>query len=89
VTSPHLSVVIPVRNESASIPELYRQLTATLERWGRTYEILVIDDGSTDDSFERLAAIQAGDRGSGSSGSGGTSGRPRPSLPGSPTREAR
>jgi len=61
VTSPHLSVVIPIRNESASIPELYSQLTATLERWGRPYEILAIDDGSTDDSFERLAALQAAD----------------------------
>jgi len=61
VTSPHLSVVIPIRNESASIPELYRQLTSTLEQWGRPYEILLVDDGSTDDSFERLAAVQAGD----------------------------
>jgi len=61
VSSPALSVVIPIRNESASIPELYRQLTAALESFGRPYEILVIDDGSTDDSFERLAAIQAGD----------------------------
>ena len=34
VTSPYLSVVIPIRNESASIPELYRQLTDALERVG-------------------------------------------------------
>jgi glycosyltransferase involved in cell wall biosynthesis len=61
VTAPHLSVVIPIRNESASIPELYRQLTETLERWGRPYEILAIDDGSTDDSFAKLAALQASD----------------------------
>jgi len=61
VTSPHLSVVIPIRNESASIPELYRQLTDTLQRWGRPYEILAIDDGSTDDSFAKLAALQATD----------------------------
>jgi glycosyltransferase involved in cell wall biosynthesis len=61
VTSPHLSVVIPIRNESASIPELYRQLTDTLQRWGRPYEILAIDDGSTDDSFATLAALQATD----------------------------
>jgi glycosyltransferase involved in cell wall biosynthesis len=61
VATPHLSVVIPIKNESASIPELYRQLTGTLERWGRPYEILAIDDGSTDDSFEQLAALQARD----------------------------
>jgi glycosyltransferase involved in cell wall biosynthesis len=61
VSRPYLSVVIPVRNESASISELYRQFTSTLEAWGRPYEIVVIDDGSTDDSFERLAAVQAGD----------------------------
>jgi glycosyltransferase involved in cell wall biosynthesis len=59
--TPELSIVIPVRNESENIPELYRQLTTTLERFGRSYELLVIEDGSTDDSFERLAAIQATD----------------------------
>jgi len=61
VTNPHISVVIPIRNESASIPDLYRQMTDTLERWGRPYEILAIDDGSTDDSFARLAELQAAD----------------------------
>jgi glycosyltransferase involved in cell wall biosynthesis len=61
VTTPYLSVVIPIRNESASIPELHRQITSALDAWGRPYEILVIDDGSTDDSFARLAAIQASD----------------------------
>ncbi|HSP90614.1 MAG TPA: glycosyltransferase family 2 protein [Vicinamibacterales bacterium] len=61
MTSPYLSVVIPIRNESASIPELYRQITAAMAAWGRPYEILIIDDGSTDDSYERLAAIQAKD----------------------------
>jgi glycosyltransferase involved in cell wall biosynthesis len=61
VPTPHLSVVIPIRNESASVPELYRQLTEALEHWGRPYEILAIDDGSTDDSFAKLAACQASD----------------------------
>ena len=61
VAAPHLSVVIPIKNESASIPELYRQFTETLERWGRPYEILAVDDGSTDDSFLILAALQASD----------------------------
>jgi glycosyltransferase involved in cell wall biosynthesis len=61
VTTPNLSIVVPIRNEAASIPDLYAQLTATLERFGRPYEILAIDDGSTDNSFDLLAALQARD----------------------------
>lgn len=56
-----LSVVIPVRNEAPSLTDLHREITATLEPWGRSYEVIVIDDGSTDDSFETLARIQAAD----------------------------
>jgi glycosyltransferase involved in cell wall biosynthesis len=56
-----LSVVIPVRNEAASLVELHRELTETLTRWGRPYELILIDDGSTDESFEIMARIQAMD----------------------------
>ena len=56
-----LSVVIPVQNEAASLDELHREITATLEPWGRPYEVIVVDDGSTDDSFATLARIQAAD----------------------------
>jgi glycosyltransferase involved in cell wall biosynthesis len=56
-----LSVVIPIRNEAESLEELYRELTETLGRWGRSYEIIMVDDGSTDRSFEILARLQAGD----------------------------
>jgi glycosyltransferase involved in cell wall biosynthesis len=59
--TPELSVVIPIRNEAPSIPELCRELTDTLGAWGRPYEILLVDDGSTDDSFAILASIQAQD----------------------------
>jgi glycosyltransferase involved in cell wall biosynthesis len=56
-----LSVVIPVRNEAPSIAELHGELTDTLTRWGRAYEIIVVDDGSTDESFESLVRAQAAD----------------------------
>jgi glycosyltransferase involved in cell wall biosynthesis len=59
--SPDISVVIPVRNESPNLDRLYRELTASLTSFGRPYEVVVVDDGSTDDSFEQLAAIQAND----------------------------
>jgi glycosyltransferase involved in cell wall biosynthesis len=56
-----VSVVVPMRNESPNVQQLYRELTETLERFGRAFEILAIDDGSTDDTFEQLAALQARD----------------------------
>ena len=56
-----LSVVIPVRNEAPAIAELIGELTSTLTGWGRPFEVIVIDDGSTDASFEILARLQAAD----------------------------
>ena len=59
--TPELSIVIPVRNESPNIKQLYDELTQTLGQYGRSYELLIVDDGSTDDTFEQLAALQARD----------------------------
>ena len=56
-----LSIVIPIRNEAPSLVELHRELTETLVAWGRDYELIVVDDGSTDESFETLARLQAVD----------------------------
>lgn len=58
---PEISVIVPMRNESPNVQPLYEELIAALEAYGRPFEILVIDDGSTDDTFARLAAIQARD----------------------------
>jgi glycosyltransferase involved in cell wall biosynthesis len=60
-TAPELSIVIPVRNESPNIDALYRELTETLTAFGRPYEIIVVEDGSTDDTFDVLARLQAQD----------------------------
>lgn len=59
--TPELSIIIPVRNESPNIKPVYDELTDTLARYGRSYEIIVIDDGSTDDTFAQLASLQARD----------------------------
>jgi glycosyltransferase involved in cell wall biosynthesis len=49
---PHLSVVVPVYNEEESLQALYTRLTEALEPLDRPYEIVVVDDGSKDRSFE-------------------------------------
>src|SRR4029453_4437705 len=56
-----LSVVIPIRDEAESLEDLHRELSATLDAWARTYEIIFIDDGSVDRSFEILSRLQAAD----------------------------
>jgi glycosyltransferase involved in cell wall biosynthesis len=61
ITGPEISVVVPMRNESPNVAELHAELTAVLGASGRSYEIIVIDDGSTDDTFAQLAALQRGD----------------------------
>jgi glycosyltransferase involved in cell wall biosynthesis len=58
---PEISVVIPVRNEAPCLAELYQELTDTLALSGRSYELIVVDDGSTDNGFELLAKLQAVD----------------------------
>ncbi len=47
-----ISVVVPLRNEESTVKELHQRLLLTLERLGRPFEIILIDDGSTDRTFE-------------------------------------
>ena len=53
-----ISVVVPALNEQESIVELHRRVLAAAAHWGDDHELIVVDDGSTDDTFailERLA----------------------------------
>jgi len=52
-----LSIVIPIHNEEPAILRLYDKLTSVLERLGRPYEVIFVDDASTDRSFELLANL--------------------------------
>src|SRR5204862_66376 len=58
---PEISVVIPMRNESPNVEGLFRELTSSLTQYGRSYEVVVIDDGSSDDTFAQLVAVQSKD----------------------------
>jgi dolichol-phosphate mannosyltransferase len=59
--SPELSVVLPVLNEEALLPELHRRLTSVLQDLDLTYEILYVDDGSTDRSVSLLRDLAQDD----------------------------
>ena len=54
---PDLSIVIPVYNEAASLPELARRLRAALEETPHTFEAWLIDDGSSDASWQAIGQL--------------------------------
>jgi undecaprenyl-phosphate 4-deoxy-4-formamido-L-arabinose transferase len=59
--APELSVVVTLFQEGATLDELHRRLAATLDAFGRPYEVIYVDDGSTDGTFATLERIHAGD----------------------------
>ncbi len=56
-----ISVVIPVFNEEDNIPVLHEKLKAVLERLNKDYEVIYVDDGSTDRTLEILESLQRAD----------------------------
>src|SRR5438105_13265840 len=59
--SPHLSVVVPAFNEEARIRDSIREMLAYFDGQGYSYELLVVDDGSTDSTIS-VVREAAGDR---------------------------
>ena len=59
--SVQLSVVIPVFNETESVELLHRRLSETLATIGKSYEVIYVDDGSTDGSDKKLGELYRND----------------------------
>lgn len=53
-----ISIVIPVLNEEDSIKKLYQEISASLKSLKKSYEIIVVDDGSWDNTFAILDSIK-------------------------------
>ncbi len=56
---PELSIVVTVLNEEGTVDELYERTVAAVD--GRPFELLVVDDGSSDHTFDRLRALHERD----------------------------
>src|SRR3989442_13136287 len=56
-----VSVILPVLNERDNLEPLHARLTEALKPLGRDYEIIYVDDGSSDGSWDVLRALAAGD----------------------------
>lgn len=57
MSAPYLSVIIPAYNEEKRLPPTLRRITEFLSQWGRTYEVVVIDDGSRDATIARAREL--------------------------------
>ena len=61
VNPPDISLVVPVYNEEATLEAVYRQSVEALEALGRPYEIIFVDDGSSDGTWGVLERLHGGD----------------------------
>jgi glycosyltransferase involved in cell wall biosynthesis len=60
--TPEISVVLPVYNEESGLPETYRRVKAVLAGTGMTHEIIFVNDGSRDGSWQRILDLANADR---------------------------
>jgi glycosyltransferase involved in cell wall biosynthesis len=54
-------VVVPVHDEEDNVEPLYRSLVSALQALGRSYEMVIVDDGSEDETYRRLVQLAAAD----------------------------
>ena len=56
-----VSIVVPLLNEAESLPELHRRIEDALEEAGASFEVIFVDDGSRDGSFETIRQLREDD----------------------------
>lgn len=54
---PTFSIIAPIFNESQTLPELYRRMTEVMDSTGETWELVLVDDGSTDGSADIIRSL--------------------------------
>jgi dolichol-phosphate mannosyltransferase len=57
MTEPTFSIIAPIFNEINSIPELYRRLSEVMDSTGESWELIMVDDGSTDGSTRAIREL--------------------------------
>ena len=60
-SGPEISIVLPVYNEASNLAPLLQEIVGAMEPLGRTYEVLLVDDGSTDDGPREMADLARAD----------------------------
>jgi glycosyltransferase involved in cell wall biosynthesis len=61
INQPDISVIVPAKDEEESIPELCQWISRVMETHGFSYEVIIIDDGSTDSTWKRIEEIHEKD----------------------------
>jgi dolichol-phosphate mannosyltransferase len=61
MSKPTLTIIVPIYNEIGNLDELYRRMVETMEKARQPWELVLVDDGSSDGSTERMRELAGKD----------------------------